>query len=94
MLTDPLADTDEEERPRTHHWCAGVPLLQLLHQAEHAFPQSYCQDLICSPVNNHSYPTHFCLGAAADPQNQGERFMLRYLLMYELPSSHDWRCFH
>ena len=63
--------TDDEERASTHHWCAGVPLLQLLHQAEHAYPQSYCQDLVCSPVNNHSYPSHFCLGAAADPHTQG-----------------------
>ena len=77
-------NTDEEERPSTHDWCLGVPLLQLLHQAEHAFPQSYCQDLVCSPVNNHSYPAHFCLGAAADPQSQGECFISSFTLMCDL----------
>jgi len=58
-----------------HHWCAGVPLLQLLHQAEYAFPASHCQNLVCSPVDNRSYAAHFCLGAAAVPHSQGKSFV-------------------
>jgi len=62
-----------------HHWCPGVPLLQLLHQAEYAFPGSHCQNLVCSPVDNRSYAVHFCLGAAAVPHSQGKSiFILHY----------------
>ncbi|DBA81627.1 TPA: hypothetical protein ACH3X1_007382 [Trebouxia sp. C0004] len=60
-----------------HHWCPGVPLLQLLHQAEYAFPASHCQNLVCSPVDNRSYSAHFCLGAAAVPHSQGYTLVVK-----------------
>ncbi|KAL0051145.1 hypothetical protein WJX82_002690 [Trebouxia sp. C0006] len=60
-----------------HHWCPGVPLLQLLHQAEYAFPSSHCQNLVCSPVDNRSYAAYFCLGAAAVPHSQGYTLVVK-----------------
>jgi hypothetical protein len=69
-----------------HHWCPGVPLLQLLHQAEYAFPASHCQNLVCSPVDNRSYAAHFCLGAAAGPHSQGESLVT---LQYAGAASRD-----
>ncbi|KAA6426828.1 MAG: Vacuolar sorting-associated [Trebouxia sp. A1-2] len=73
-----LCDADE-----THHWCAGVPLLQLLHQAEYASPASHCQNLVCSPVDNRFYAAHFCLGAAAVPHSQGESLVtLHFVILH------------
>lgn len=77
-ITGDLCDADE-----THHWCAGVPLLQLLHQAEYASPASHCQNLVCSPVDNRFYAAHFCLGAAAVPHSQGESLVtLHFVILH------------
>lgn len=78
-------DADEEEKPSTHHWCPGVPVLQLLHQAEYAYPASHCQDLVCGPVNNRFYPAHFCLGASAVPHTQGTLPAHTLLLLLPAP---------
>ena len=78
-----LCDADD-----AHHWCPGVPLLQLLHQAEYAFPASHCQNLVCSPVDNRSYAAHFCLGAAAAaaPHSQGKSLVtLHYAAVAACP---------
>ena len=56
-----------------HHWSQGVPLLQLLHQADFTSPGAHCQNLVSQPIKAGSdQPAHFCLGASALPSNQGK----------------------
>ena len=73
QCTYPCCITDEEHGAHgsTHNWCRGIPLLQLLHQADYAYPDSQCQNLVCSAVNNQSYAAHYSLGAAAVAETQG-----------------------